>query len=47
VAKLREDLRQNPGNTLKKYRAVFAAGSGVAWDDATTFNAQRGTTPRL
>jgi hypothetical protein len=36
-----EDL-QDPGSTLKKYRAVYAAGRGIAWHDAATFNAQRG-----
>jgi hypothetical protein len=41
AAKLREDLQQDPGNTLKQYRAVFAAGRGVAWVDATTFDARR------
>ncbi|MGV2897065.1 hypothetical protein ACNPPY_14850 [Achromobacter sp. AGC78] len=27
---------------MRKYRAVFAEGRGVAWDKAHTFNAQRG-----
>jgi hypothetical protein len=39
VAKPIEYL-QDPGTTLKKY--LYAARRGATWDDATTFNAQRG-----
>ena len=41
VTSIAEELQQDPGNTPKKYRAVFAAGRGVAWVDATIFDAQR------
>jgi len=41
VAHLEDDLVKDPGNALKKYRVVFAKGSGVAWNMANTFNAQR------
>lgn len=39
---LTEELACDPDDALKKYRAVFAAGRGVAWDKAVTFNAQHG-----
>ena len=29
------------GDTIKKYRAVFAEGKGVAWDKSQTFNVRR------
>lgn len=35
-------LVEDPDDNLKKYRAVFAQGHGVAWDPAVTFNAQQG-----
>ena len=35
-------LEEDPNENLKKYRAVFAQGHGVAWDPAVTFNAQQG-----
>lgn len=41
VAALKRELAREPGNTLRKYRVVFAEGRGVAWDKAHTFNAQR------
>lgn len=34
------ELAKAPDDNLKKYRAVFAQGNGVAWDPAVTFNAQ-------
>ena len=42
VPLLEAELTRDPDNALKKYRAVFAIGRGVAWDTSTTFNAQRG-----
>ncbi|MDC7789548.1 aromatic alcohol reductase [Rhodoplanes sp. TEM] len=39
---LEAELARDPDDTMKKYRAVFAAGRGVAWPVATTFNGQRG-----
>lgn len=42
VAKLREDLASSPDDQMKKYRAVFAEGQGVAWDKDRTFNAAHG-----
>lgn len=35
-------LAEAPDDNLRKYRAVFAQGLGVAWDMARTYNAQRG-----
>lgn len=42
VAALRHELAQSPADALKKYRVVFAEGTGVAWEHATTFNAAHG-----
>jgi hypothetical protein len=42
VPELQRELAADPGDSLKKYRAVFAAGRGVAWDKRSSFNAQRG-----
>ncbi|MDV3128441.1 aromatic alcohol reductase [Mycobacterium sp. 21AC1] len=42
VAQLLEDLERDPDDTLKKYRAVFAQGIGVAWPKAETFNMAQG-----
>ncbi|EPQ61099.1 isoflavone reductase family protein [Gloeophyllum trabeum ATCC 11539] len=39
---LREALRQDPLNPLKKYRVIFAEGKGVSWDIERTINYQRG-----
>ncbi|WP_156333132.1 aromatic alcohol reductase [Pseudomonas sp. NBRC 111119] len=36
------ELEQRPDDRLRKYRAVFALGQGVAWDVAATFNAVHG-----
>jgi hypothetical protein len=41
VAHLLDDLRRNPDDNMRKYRAVFAQGNGVAWPKAATFNAIR------
>ena len=40
TAVLLDELAHDPNDTMKKYRAVFAQGRGVAWDPSTTFNAQ-------
>ena len=42
VEELLADLKQNPDDSLRKYRAVFAMGRGVAWEKANTFNASHG-----
>ena len=42
MAKLKGDLAADPGDPMKKYRAVFAEGRGVAWDKRLTFNAAQG-----
>lgn len=42
VAHLLDDLGRKPGDGMRKYRAVFAQGKGVAWPKAATFNAIRG-----
>lgn len=39
-----EELVRDPGNMMRKYRAAFAMGRGVAWDKAETFNARHATT---
>ena len=39
---LREELKKDPTNTLKKYRIVFAEGRGVAWDKEESFNRKQG-----
>ncbi|MFC6338243.1 aromatic alcohol reductase [Pseudomonas sp. CCM 7891] len=41
VPQLQADLAEQPEDGLRKYRVVFAQGRGVAWDLASTFNAQR------
>jgi hypothetical protein len=41
VARLLEDLDHHPDDALRKYRAVFAQGVGVAWPKSATFNAIR------
>ena len=35
---LMEELAREPQNMMRKYRAVFAQGRGVAWDKTGTFN---------
>jgi len=39
---LRTELAADPDDTMKKYRAVFAQGVGVAWPVSRTFNAAKG-----
>lgn len=38
VAHLMQELEKDPSHHIKKYRAVFAQGRGVAWPKAGTFN---------
>lgn len=38
---LKAQLAQAPHDAIKKYRAVFAEGKGVAWEKSRTFNQQR------
>lgn len=38
VAYLMNELKKDPTHHIKKYRAVFAQGRGVAWPKAGTFN---------
>jgi len=40
--KLNDDLAAAPDDQMRKYRAVFAQGKGVAWDKRHTFNAAHG-----
>lgn len=35
---LLDELARDPGNMMRKYRAAFAQGRGVAWDKHDTFN---------
>ena len=35
---LLEELARDPQNMMRKYRAAFAQGRGVAWDKSGTFN---------
>lgn len=42
VDQLKHELELDPENGMKKYRVVFAEGKGVGWDEAVTFNQQRG-----
>jgi hypothetical protein len=39
VPHLLDDLERHPADPMRKYRAVFAQGRGVAWPKAQTFNA--------
>lgn len=39
---LLDELARDPQNRMRKYRAVFAQGWGVAWDKRGTFNERRG-----
>lgn len=42
VPALMADLAAAPDDQMRKYRAVFAEGKGVAWDKADSYNAGRG-----
>ncbi|KAK4217184.1 NAD(P)-binding protein [Rhypophila decipiens] len=39
---VREEVKSNPEDGMIKYRSVFAAGMGTAWDVARTVNYERG-----
>lgn len=39
---LLKELAREPDNMMRKYRAAFAQGRGVAWEKSGTFNSQRG-----
>ena len=41
VEALKEELKGDPGNPIRKYRVVFAEGRGVAWDVGKTYNARK------
>jgi hypothetical protein len=41
VPYLVQELEKDPTHHIKKYRAVFAQGRGVAWPKAGTFNDQQ------
>jgi hypothetical protein len=38
---LMDELARDPKNMMRKYRAAFAQGRGVAWDKSSTFNESR------
>ena len=40
ISQLKSELAQD--NHIKKYRAVFAEGKGVAWPKRDSFNVQNG-----
>jgi hypothetical protein len=42
VEALKEELRKDPENVVRRYRAVFAEGRGCFWDKEGTFNAKKG-----
>jgi hypothetical protein len=44
VPQLKSELAQDPDNHIKKYRAVFAEGKGVAWPKRDSFNERNGLT---
>ncbi|WP_163026955.1 aromatic alcohol reductase, partial [Pseudomonas viridiflava] len=41
VPYLMQELEKDPTHHIRKYRAVFAQGKGVAWPKVGTFNAQQ------
>jgi hypothetical protein len=42
VPEMKRQLAEDPDDSLRKYRVVFAEGRGVAWDKTRTFNARHG-----
>jgi len=42
VEHLMEELNNDPGNGMKKYRAVFSMGKGVSWPIEGSYNYQKG-----
>ena len=41
VGQLDQELKADPDNGMKKYRAVFGEGKGVAWPTEKTFNVRK------
>jgi len=42
VPHLKSELAKDPNNHIRKYRAVFAEGKGVAWPKHDSFNERNG-----
>lgn len=42
VLYLKAELANNPSDAMRKYRAVFAEGTGVAWEKEHTYNVAHG-----
>jgi hypothetical protein len=42
VGQLQDEIAVAPHDTMKKYRGVFGAGVGVAWDKGSSFNVRKG-----
>ncbi|MBB3308383.1 hypothetical protein FHT78_000112 [Rhizobium sp. BK196] len=42
VPVLMEELAKDPQNMMRKYRAAFGIGRGMAWNKASTFNVREG-----
>lgn len=42
IPELKRELAADPEDAMRKYRAVFAEGRGVAWDKDETFNVRHG-----
>lgn len=42
IPELKRELAADPEDAMRKYRAVFAEGRGVAWDKDATFNVRHG-----
>ena len=39
---LKQELKKDPKNVIKRYRVIFAEGRGVAWEMSTTWNKKKG-----
>lgn len=39
---LKQELKKDPENVIKRYRVVFAEGRGVAWEMSRTWNKKKG-----
>lgn len=42
IPTLKKELAEDPANSIKKYRVVFAEGVGVSWDKTSAWNAANG-----
>lgn len=42
LERLREELKADPGNQIKRYRPIWAEGRGVAWSVEESYNARKG-----